>query len=83
MFANKSDFERLPTIYDPQIYTLVLYPNAIDFKFHGKVKIQMLLKEPTSNFVLNCKKIEVLCASAQYGASTGFEIYYFLYWLTI
>ena len=75
MTSSGSKFERLPTIYDPKVYNLVLYPNASDSSFCGKVQINMLVKEPTNNFVLNYKKIEILSAEAKYNSSTGTMIY--------
>lgn len=62
MSSTKSDFERLPKIYVPNIYTLELYPNAKDFSFQGKVTINMTLLESTKSIVLNAKRIEIIDA---------------------
>nr|CDS24674.1 puromycin sensitive aminopeptidase [Echinococcus granulosus] len=62
MSSTKSEFERLPRIYEPQVYILELYPNARDFTFCGKVTICMALTQPTNSIVLNAKKIEIVSA---------------------
>ncbi|CDS43300.1 puromycin sensitive aminopeptidase [Echinococcus multilocularis] len=62
MSSTNSEFERLPRIYEPQVYILELYPNARDFTFCGKVTICMALTQPTNSIVLNAKKIEIVSA---------------------
>lgn len=65
MSSAKSDFERLPKIYVPKVYTLELYPNAEESKFQGLVTISMALLESTNQIILNAKAIEVISAKVK------------------
>ena len=53
----------LPKEVVPINYQINLTPNLDDFTFLGEVTIDVAIKSPTRNVVLNCAELEIISSS--------------------